>query len=91
MNLKGKHFLTTDDWAKDELDVVFQRAAELKEQFYNEEPHLGLPWKTLFMIFFEQSTRTRNSMSPGITSARRRLSGGRNQKYLAEDTLGSKK
>lgn len=67
MDLKGKHFLTTDDWTKDELDVVFKRAAELKEQFYNEEPHLRLPWKTLFMIFFEQSTRTRNSMEAGIT------------------------
>ena len=67
MDLKGKHFLTTDDWTKEELDVVFQRASELKEQFYNEEPHLSLPWKTLFMIFFEQSTRTRNSMEAGMT------------------------
>ncbi|NOX65569.1 MAG: ornithine carbamoyltransferase [Chlorobi bacterium] len=67
MNLKGKHFLTTDDWTREELDVVFQRAAELKEQFYKEEPHLHLPWKTLFMIFFEQSTRTRNSMEAGMT------------------------
>ncbi len=67
MDLKGKHFLTTDDWTKEELDVVFQRAVELKEQFYNEEPHLSLPWKTLFMIFFEQSTRTRNSMEAGMT------------------------
>lgn len=67
MELKGKHFLTTDDWTKDELDVVFQRAAELKKQFYKEEQHLYLPWKTLFMIFFEQSTRTRNSMEAGMT------------------------
>ncbi len=67
MELKGKHFLTTDDWTKEELDVVFQRAAELKEQFYKEEQHLYLPWKTLFMIFFEQSTRTRNSMEAGMT------------------------
>lgn len=67
MDLKGKHFLTTDDWTKEELDVVFERAAELKEQFYKEEPHLYLPWKTLFMIFFEQSTRTRNSMEAGMT------------------------
>ena len=67
MNLKGKHFLTTDDWTKEELDLVFQRAAELKDQFYKEELHLHLPWKTLFMIFFEQSTRTRNSMEAGMT------------------------
>lgn len=66
-NLKGKHFLTCEDWSKDELDVVFNRAFELKNNFYKEESHLYLPHKTLFMIFFEQSTRTRNSMEAGMT------------------------
>jgi len=56
--LKGKHFLSCDDWTKEELDVVFNKSFELKEQFKNEVPHLHLPYKTLFMIFFEQSTRT---------------------------------
>ncbi len=65
--LKGKHFLTTDDWTKEELDVVFERAFDLKEKFYKGEETLYLPWKTLFMIFFEQSTRTRNSMEAGMT------------------------
>ena len=67
MNLKGKHFLSCDDLTKEELDVVFNKSFELKEQFKNEEPHLLLPHKTLFMIFFEQSTRTRNSMEAGMT------------------------
>jgi len=67
MNLKGKHFLSCDDWTKEELDVVFDTSFELKEQFKNEVPHLHLPHKTLFMIFFEQSTRTRNSMEAGMT------------------------
>ncbi len=66
-NLKGKHFLTTDDWTKDELDKVFEQSFKLKEQFYKEEQTLLLLWKTLFMIFFEQSTRTRNSMEAGMT------------------------
>ncbi|MCH7963058.1 MAG: ornithine carbamoyltransferase [Bacteroidetes bacterium] len=65
--LKGKHFLSCDDWTKEELDVVFDTSFELKEQFRNEVPHLHLPHKTLFMIFFEQSTRTRNSMEAGMT------------------------
>jgi ornithine carbamoyltransferase len=64
---KGKHFLTCDDWTKEELDIVFNKSSELKEQFKNETPHLHLPHKTLFMIFFEQSTRTRNSMEAGMT------------------------
>jgi ornithine carbamoyltransferase len=67
MNLKGKHFLSCDHWSKEELDVVFNRAFELKDDFYNERPTLSLAHKTLFMIFFEQSTRTRNSMEAGMT------------------------
>jgi ornithine carbamoyltransferase len=64
---KGKHFLTCEDWSREELDDVFETAIDLKSQFYNEEPHLHLSHKTLFMIFFEQSTRTRNSMEAGMT------------------------
>jgi len=67
MNLKGKHFLSCDDWTREELDIVFDKSFKLKEQFKNEVPHLHLPHKTLFMIFFEQSTRTRNSMEAGMT------------------------
>jgi ornithine carbamoyltransferase len=64
---KGKHFITEDNWTKAELDIVFETSFDLKKRFYNEEPHLYLPHKTLFMIFFEQSTRTRNSMEAGMT------------------------
>lgn len=67
MDFKGKHFITEDTWTKSELDFVFERAFDLKQKFYKEEPHLYLPHKTLFMIFFEQSTRTRNSMEAGMT------------------------
>lgn len=66
-NLKGKHFLTCEDWSKHELDIVFDKAFDLKEKFANEIPTRYLPDKTLFMIFFEQSTRTRNSMEAGMT------------------------
>jgi ornithine carbamoyltransferase len=66
-SFKNKHFLTCEDWSKDELDVVFKTSTKLKEQFHSEIPHLHLLHKTLFMIFFEQSTRTRNSMEAGMT------------------------
>ncbi|MCX6150844.1 MAG: hypothetical protein NTX22_09990 [Ignavibacteriales bacterium] len=66
-DLKGKHFLTEDTWTKQELDTVFETAFDLKKKFYAEEPTLHLPYKTLFMMFFEQSTRTRNSMEAGMT------------------------
>ncbi len=66
-SLKGKHFLTCEDWAKEELDKVFDKSKDLKEKFKNEIPTRYLQDKTLFMIFFEQSTRTRNSMEAGMT------------------------
>ena len=31
--LKGKHFLTCDDWTNEELDIVFNTSFELKEKF----------------------------------------------------------
>jgi len=64
---KGRHFITEDNWTKEELDIVFETAFDLKKKFYAEEQTLWLPYKTLFMMFFEQSTRTRNSMEAGMT------------------------
>jgi len=63
---RNKHFITTNDWTKQELDTVFEVAFDLKRRFAVGEPHRYLPDKTLFMIFFEQSTRTRNSMEAGF-------------------------
>jgi ornithine carbamoyltransferase len=65
--LHGKHFITEDNWTKQELDTVFDTAFDLKRRFAMGEPHRLLQDKTLFMIFFEQSTRTRNSMEAGMT------------------------
>lgn len=65
--LNKKHFITTDEWSRQELDTVFEAAFDLKRRFAMGESHRLLPDKTLFMIFFEQSTRTRNSMEAGIT------------------------
>lgn len=65
--LKGKHFLSCEDWSKQELDLAFDTAFDLKDKFAKEIPTRYLQDKTLFMIFFEQSTRTRNSMEAGMT------------------------
>ena len=66
-DFKGKHFITCEDWKKEELDKAFDTAFDLKDKFKNEIPTRYLQDKTLFMIFFEQSTRTRNSMEAGMT------------------------
>jgi len=64
---RNKHFINHEDWTKQELDTVFNLSFDLKRRFTVGEPHRLLPDKTLFMIFFEQSTRTRNSMEAGMT------------------------
>jgi N-acetylornithine carbamoyltransferase len=65
--LRGKHFITTQDWTVDELEQVFSLAEELKTANREGRPTLLLPAKTLYMIFFDASTRTRTSFETGIT------------------------
>lgn len=66
-DLKGKHLITTQDWAVDELESLFELAAELKRERGAGNPTRLLDLKTLYMIFFDASTRTRNSFETGIT------------------------
>ncbi|MFH1841856.1 MAG: ornithine carbamoyltransferase [bacterium] len=65
--LLGRHFITTQDWSRDELELLLATSSDLKRKFYRDEPHALLHDKTLFMMFFEQSTRTRNSFEAGMT------------------------
>jgi ornithine carbamoyltransferase len=63
---KGKHFITLEEWGKEEIDMLLAVSKELKKKFYNNEPTPYLLHKTAFLMFFEQSTRTRNSMEAGL-------------------------
>lgn len=65
--LKGKHLITFDNWSKDEIREVLDASYRLKSARYNHEITNYLVNQTLFMIFFEQSTRTRNSMEAAMT------------------------
>jgi ornithine carbamoyltransferase len=64
---KGKHFITLQEWTKPEIDKLLEVSFYLKDQFYHNIPTDCLRDKTAFLMFFEQSTRTRNSMEAGIT------------------------
>jgi len=65
--LFGKPFITTEDWSNDELESLLDMGAELKRRFSMGEIHDHiLRSKTLFMLFFEESTRTRNSFEAGV-------------------------
>ena len=63
---KGKHFITLQDWTKEEIDTLLEVSFDLKKKFAMGIPTVYLPYKTIFLMFFEQSTRTRNSMEAGI-------------------------
>jgi len=65
--LRGRDFITTQEWTNDEIERALQTAADLKYRFRNGIPHRLLPDKTIFLLFFDKSTRTRNSFEAGIT------------------------
>ena len=66
--LSGKDFITTEDWTNDELESALEIGDDLKRRFAMGEPHDHiLRARTLYMLFFEESTRTRNSFETGIT------------------------
>ncbi|MFQ5637634.1 MAG: ornithine carbamoyltransferase [bacterium] len=65
--LKGKDYISTQDWSDDEIELALDTAGALKRKFKNSEPHRLLSDKTIFLLFFDKSTRTRNSFEAGIT------------------------
>ncbi len=65
--LRGKHLISLQEWTKQDIDTALKTSSHLKMLFANNQPHRWLQDKTAFMMFFEQSTRTRNSLEAGIT------------------------
>ncbi|MCF7936530.1 MAG: ornithine carbamoyltransferase [Synergistales bacterium] len=63
---RGKHFITLQEWSREEIDTLLEVSRDLKKSFAMGEPTPYLPYQTVFLMFFEQSTRTRNSMEAGI-------------------------
>jgi ornithine carbamoyltransferase len=64
--LKGKHFITLRDWSNFEIDMLLETSSDLKRKHYMDVPMSILPNKTIALMFFEESTRTRNSMEMGM-------------------------
>ena len=65
--LKGRDWLMTQDWSDEELETALETADRLKREFKAGVPTIHLAHKTLFLIFFDKSTRTRNSFEAGMT------------------------
>jgi len=65
--LVGRDFIETIDWSIEEIEETLAVAAELKEAKREGRPHRLLPDKTLYMLFLDKSTRTRNAFETGMT------------------------
>ena len=61
-----RHFLQFNDFTREEIEYLFDRAALIKRKFKNYEPHFTLSDRTLAMVFEKASTRTRVSFEAGM-------------------------
>ncbi|MGH3017078.1 MAG: ornithine carbamoyltransferase [Gaiellaceae bacterium] len=65
--LAGRDYIETLDWTTAEIDEAITVSRELKAAYKERRPHKLLPDRTLFMLFLDKSTRTRNAFEAGMT------------------------
>jgi N-acetylornithine carbamoyltransferase len=65
--LRGRDYIETKEWSVKEIELALATAGDLKKKFRKGVPHRHLPDKTVFLFFFDKSTRTRNSFEAGAT------------------------
>lgn len=66
-HLRGRDVIDFQEWSKDELDTALDVAFELKRDRALGRAHPFLRDKSLAMLFFFASTRTRSSFEAGMT------------------------
>jgi ornithine carbamoyltransferase len=68
-SLRGRDFVSAADLSADDVEVLFARAAALKEEFRATRRHAELPLagRTLAMLFQRPSLRTRVTFEAGMT------------------------
>jgi ornithine carbamoyltransferase len=66
-HLHGKDFIETVDFSTIDIDSLVQLSLELKQAYRRGIPHKSLQDKTLFLLFFDKSTRTRNAFEAAMT------------------------
>src|SRR6185436_2850843 len=63
MDMKGKDFLSTADFTREELTALIDLAAQIKAGQYAERPLTG---RSVALVFFNPSLRTRTSMQVAV-------------------------
>ncbi len=66
-HFRGKDYITTQEWSDQEIETLLDVSVDLRRKFKNRIPHRYLSDQTIFLMFFDKSTRTRNSFEAGIT------------------------
>jgi len=66
-DLRGRDFITWLDFDREDIETILDTAFDLKRKWIRGEPHHVLQDKTLFMLFYNTSLRTRNSFEAGMT------------------------
>jgi ornithine carbamoyltransferase len=64
---RGRDWITTQEWSLPDIDRLLDLSTEFKERFRSGRPTPVLLYKTIFLMFFDNSTRTRNSFEAGAT------------------------
>ncbi len=81
-SLRGRDFLTLRDFTEEEINTFLDVGFDLKRRFAMEEKHSHLlEDKSLYMVFYNQSLRTRNSFESGMTQL------GGHAHFLASDKI----
>jgi N-acetylornithine carbamoyltransferase len=65
-DLRGRDLISDLDFSKEEVETILDVAWDLKKKRALGEPHAYLRDKTLGMLFFFSSTRTRSSFEAGM-------------------------
>ncbi len=65
--IRGKDYIETQDWEKQELDTLLELSYKLKREYAAGELKDYLKNQTFYMMFFDKSTRTRNAFESGST------------------------
>jgi ornithine carbamoyltransferase len=66
-SLKGRDYIETQDFTTEEINQLLETDKDLKAKFHRGEKMLLLPNQTVFLLFFDNSTRTRNAFEAGAT------------------------
>ncbi|MGM0405763.1 MAG: N-acetylornithine carbamoyltransferase [Thermoplasmatota archaeon] len=78
---RGRDLITLRDFDREEIDYILEVAKDLKKDMAQGQMPRTLDRRTLFMMFYNSSLRTRNSFEAGMTQL------GGNAHYLEPSTV----